>query len=192
MTTAAVILAAGASSRFGSPKSSVRIGSRTMLEIVADVATKAGLSPVVIVAPSDGTLPPHSLMVANDDVAAGMSHSLRLGVRAVRREADAAVVLLADQPTVDVDHLRLLHASRGGTPIVATRSDGVVGPPVLIEREAFDLVESIAGDAGLRYLLRTYPALVTAVDHAPIPDVDTAEDLERIIAAWARDARGEG
>lgn len=192
MTTAAVILAAGASSRFGSPKSSVRIGSRTMLEIVADVATKAGLSPVVIVAPSDATLPPHSLMVANDDVAAGMSRSLRLGVRAVPHEADAAVVLLADQPTVDVDHLRLLHASRGGTPIVATRSDGVLGPPVLVEREAFDLVESIAGDAGLRDLLRTNPALATAIDHAPIPDVDTAEDLERITQASARDALGEG
>lgn len=183
MTTAAVILAAGGSSRFGSPKWSVRIGSRTMLEIVGGVATAAGLSPVVTVAPSAASLPPDWLVVANDDIAAGMSHSLRLGIRAVPERAEAAVVLLADQPTVEADHLRSLEASRGKTPIVATRSDDVLGPPALIEREAFELVDATAGDAGLRHLLRIVPALVTAVEHAPIPDVDTPQDLERVTEA---------
>jgi len=118
--------------------------------------------------------------VRNDAPGPGMSRSLRLGLAAVPPAAEAAVILLADQPTVDVSLLRGLDGWRGGTPIVATRADGVIGPPVLLEREAFGLVEGLAGDVGLRDLLRSDPTLVTPVDHAGVPDVDTAEDLERI------------
>jgi CTP:molybdopterin cytidylyltransferase MocA len=177
---AGVILAAGASSRFGSPKAAVRIGSRTMLEIVVDVATAAGLSPIIAVAPSTLRVPESVDHVRNDAPERGMSRSLRLGLAAVPPDAEAATILLADQPTVDVPLLQQLDGWRGGTPIVGTRSDGVIGPPVLIEREAFDLAEGLDGDLGLRGLLRADPTLVTAVDHAPLPDVDSPEDLARI------------
>ena len=177
---AAVILAAGASSRFGSPKAAVRIGSRTMLGVVVDTAAAAGLSPVIVVAPSSLGVPDTAVVVRNDAPEQGMSRSLRLGLAAVPPDAGAAVVLLADQPTVEVEFIRGLDGWRGGTPIVATRSDGVLGPPVLLEREAFDRADRVAGDAGLRDLLRADPTLVTPVDAAPLPDVDTVEDLERI------------
>ncbi len=180
MKVAAVILAAGASKRFGSPKAAARIGSRTLVEIAVDTATAAGLSPVIVVAPFALDVPEGAEAVRNDVPDQGMSRSLRLGIAAVPPDADAAVVLLVDQPTVDVGHLLSLEGWRGGTPVVATRSDGVVGPPVLIEREGFDLVEEVGGDAGLRQLLREDPSLVTAVDHEPLPDVDTPEDLARI------------
>ena len=183
MTVAAVILAAGASTRFGAPKADVRIGARTMLQVVADTATAAGFAPIVIVAPSWMAVPEHALAVRNDAPERGMSSSLRMGIQAVPPDAEAAVVLLVDQPTVDVEHLRSLDGWRGGTPVVATRSDGVLGPPVLIEREGFGLVEAIRGDTGLRDLLRGDPRLVTAVDHAPVPDVDTPADLDRITEA---------
>lgn len=180
MKVAAVILAAGASKRFGSLKAAARIGSRTLVEIAVDTATAAGLSPVIVVAPSALDVPESAEAVRNDVPDRGMSRSLRLGIAAVPPDADGAVVLLVDQPTVDVGHLLTLDGWRGGTPVVATRSDGVLGPPILIEREGFDLVESIDGDAGLRDLLRADPSLVTAVDHAGMPDVDSAEDINRI------------
>lgn len=183
MKVAAVILAAGASTRFGSPKAAVRIGSRTMLQIVVDVATAAGLSPVIVVAPPTLSVPESAETVRNDAPERGMSRSLRMGIAAVPPDAEAAIILLADQPTVGVSHLRALDGWRAGTPVVATRSDGVLGPPVLIEREGFHLVESVGGDAGLRGLLRADPSLVTAVDHAALPDVDTAADLDRITEA---------
>ena len=166
---AGVILAAGASSRFGSPKAAVRIGSRTMLEIVADVATAAGLSPVIVVAPSTLRVPETVEHVRNDAPERGMSRSLRLGLAAVPPDAEAATILLADQPTVDVSLLHQLDGWRGGTPIVATRSEGVIGPPVLIEREAFGLADGLGGDVGLRGLLRGDPSLVTPVDRGPVP-----------------------
>jgi CTP:molybdopterin cytidylyltransferase MocA len=180
MTVAAVILAAGASTRFGSPKGAVRIGSRTMLQVVVDTATAAGLSPIVVVAPSSLSVPESAIAVGNDSPELGMSRSLQLGIASLPPDAEAAMVLLADQPTVSVEHLRSLDGWRGGTPVVATRSDGVLGPPVLIERERFDLVARVGGDAGLREMLRADPSLVTAVDHAAVPDVDTPADLDRL------------
>jgi CTP:molybdopterin cytidylyltransferase MocA len=180
MTVAAVILAAGASSRFGSPKAAVRIGSRTMLQVVVDTATASALSPVIVVAPSSLEVPASTIAVRNDAPGLGMSRSLQVGIAAVPPEAEAALIMLADQPTVSVGHLRALDGWRGGTPVVATRTDGVLGPPVFIEREGFDLVTRVGGDAGLRDLLRGDPSLVTAVDLEGVRDVDTAEDLERI------------
>jgi CTP:molybdopterin cytidylyltransferase MocA len=177
---AAVILAAGASQRFGSPKALLRIGGRTMLEVVTDTATAAGLAPVIVVAPSGMPTPGTAHVVSNDLPAAGMSRSLRLGLSSVPGEAEAAVVLLGDQPTVTVDHLKQLDGWRGGTPIVATRAGGVLGPPALIERGGFELAHGLSGDIGLRELLRADPTLVTAVDSEPIPDVDTPADLERM------------
>ena len=180
MQVAAVILAAGSSTRFGGPKQLVRIGARTTLGIVADVATAAGLSPVIVVAPSSLPAPETTMVVHNDVPSAGMSRSLRLGLEAVPPEAEAAVILLADQPTVDVALLHSLDGWRGGTPIVATRADGVLGPPVLLEREAFGLADGLTGDTGLRDLLRGDPTLVTAVDHERLPDIDTPSDLVAI------------
>ena len=180
MSVAAVILAAGASTRFGSPKAAVRIGSRTMLQVVVDTATAAGLSPVIVVVPSTLPVPEGVDAVRNDAPELGLSRSLKLGIAAVPADAEAAVILLADQPTVDVEHLMALDGWRGGAPIVATRSDGIIGPPVLLEREAFALVENLRHDAGLRDLIRSDPSLATAIDHTMLPDVDTTEDLERI------------
>lgn len=177
MSIAAVILAAGASTRFGSPKPLVRIGARTTLGIVADVATAVGLDPVIVVAPSSLPVPEAAVAVRNDVPSLGLSRSLRMGLEAVPPEAEAAVILLADQPTVGVAHLQALDGWRGTTPVVATRADGVLGPPVLLEREAFAMAAGLSGDIGLRDLLRSDPGLVTAVDGGPLPDIDTPDDV---------------
>ena len=100
MTVAAVILAAGASTRFGASKPAVRIGSRTMLQVVVDTATAAGLSPLIVVAPSSLAVPESAIAVRNDAPQLGMSRSLQLGIDAVPVDAEAAVVLLADQPGI--------------------------------------------------------------------------------------------
>lgn len=183
MQVAAVILAAGASSRFGGSKASVRIGSRTLVDIAVDTATAAGLAPVIVVAAPGLHVPETAVAVRNPSPERGMSRSLQLGIAAVAPDAEAAIVMLADQPTVTVEHLRTLDGWRGGTPVVATKADGVLGPPVVLEREAFDLVAAIGGDAGLRDLLRTDPTLVTPVDHPTFVDIDTPADLERITEA---------
>jgi len=182
MQTAAVILAAGASSRFGSPKHLARIGGRTMLEIVAQVATDAGLTPVIVVVSPTMTVPANVVPVINDAPSEGMSRSLRLGLAAVPASADAAMVLLGDQPTVSRAMMTaILDAAFGPRPVVAAMANGRIGPPMLLLREAFELATKASGDEGLRSILARHPELVTQVDvgeHAP--DVDTTEDLAEL------------
>lgn len=180
---AAVILAAGASSRFGSPKQLAPFDGGTVLDAVIDTARRARLSPIVVVAPTDLPLPADVVRVPNDDPTAGLSRSVRLGVAAVQA-GSAAVILLGDQPTLAFSHLGRMLAARGSTSIVATAAGGVLAPPVLLEPPAFALVEDLRGDRGLRDLLGARPEDITEVEvtrHPP--DVDEPADLEALAEA---------
>jgi len=180
MQAAAVILAAGASNRFGSPKQLARLGDRTMLETVVELARGAGLAPVIAVVPP-GLAPPSGVTpVANADPGAGLSRSLRIGLAAVPAEVGAAVILLGDQPTVAAGTLKALLEVAAVTqrPVVAARADGRIGPPVILARAAFALADGAIGDEGLRSVLEGHAELLATVEvgeHAP--DVDTPEDL---------------
>jgi len=179
----AVILAAGSSRRFGSAKQLAMLDGRTLLEHAIGAAVAAGLTPVVAVVPTWLTRP-SSLggesvqWVGNPSPERGVSVSLRLGLRAIGDEATAAVILLGDQPYVGPSIIETLLAARGDRPIVAGEADGVLAPPLLLERSAFALAEAASGDIGLRQILRDNPELVRAVpiDRHP-PDVDTPDDL---------------
>lgn len=180
MKVAAVILAAGSSTRFGTPKQLAMLSDgRTMLEAVVDVAVDAGLDPVIAVVSAGIAVPPDVVPEINDAPDEGMSRSLRLGLAAIPAEIDAAVVLLGDQPTLSVTTIRaVVAAHRADRPVVASRAGGRIGPPVLLLRAAFSLADGAIGDEGLRTILATYPELVTPVDTAThTPDVDTPEDL---------------
>ena len=182
MQTAAVILAAGASTRFGSAKQLAPIGDRTMLATVVDLAREAGLDPILVVVPPGIAVPPDAVPVVNLRPEAGLSRSLRMGIAAVPAEIDAAMVLLGDQPTLAPATIRaVLEAGRNGRPVIAARAAGRLGPPVLIRRDAFELAHDAIGDEGLRSVLLTRPELVTPLDvPAHAPDVDTPADLERL------------
>jgi molybdenum cofactor cytidylyltransferase len=176
---AAVILAAGASTRFGSPKQLARVGEGTMLQAVVAIARDAGLRPTIAVVPSGLDLPADVVTVRNDQPARGMSHSLQLGIEAVPRSAVAAVVLLGDQPSLPVASVRAIVAARGTHPVVAGSANGLLQPPVLIERSAFGVVQELSGDIGLREIVRGRPELVRSVSLEVVPpDVDTPADLE--------------
>lgn len=178
MQVAAVILAAGASTRFGSPKQRVRIGGRTMLDMVAAAAREVGLDPVVAVVPPDLDVPPDVVRSVNAEPEAGISRSLRLGLDAVPPGVEAAVILLGDEPMVDAgDLLELMVLAESGAEIVATRAGERIGPPVLLARSRFGLADDAVGDQGLGPLLRSQPDLRT-VEAARTPrDIDTPNDL---------------
>ena len=183
---AGVVLAAGESRRFGSPKQLARLGERTLLEHVLETARAAGLSPVVAVVPVWLTRPsamddPSLLWVRNPHPERGMSSSLGVGFGALPADVTAAVILLADQPTLSVEHVHALLRARGDRPIVASRSRGRLMPPVLLERNRFEIVGSVRGDVGLREALAAHPEAVRAVDvGGDLPDVDSPGDLARL------------
>ena len=180
---AAVVLAAGASTRFGSRKQLAPFAGATMLDAAVLVARRAGLRPIIVVAPAALPLPDDGVRVANDDPSSGLSRSLRLGLAAVP-DGSAAVVLLGDQPTVSPAHVGRLLAARGTRTVVATAAGGALGPPVLLEPAAFPLADRVRGDRGLRDFLRTHPDEVATVEVARLPpDVDVPADLEALAEA---------
>jgi CTP:molybdopterin cytidylyltransferase MocA len=184
-TTGAVILAAGESRRFGSPKQLAMLGDRTLLEHVLELAWRIGLRPVVAVVPIWLSRPASADAglgwVRNANPERGLSHSLRLGLGALPPHSTGAMILLGDQPLVEEAHLRAILAARGQRPIIATLSQGLAMPPLLLERAAFALADSLSGDVGLRGLLREQGDRVTGIALAqPARDVDVPDDIDRL------------
>lgn len=183
----AVILAAGASRRYGSPKQLVVIDGSTLLEHALEAAATAGLAPVVAVVPVWLSRPARLdddrlRWIRNPFPERGLSLSLRLGFEALGGDVDAAVILLGDQPRIPAATIRAIVAARGERPVVASSAGGILAPPVLVERSRFDLVEGLRGDSGLREILLDHPELVRAVEVAGhLPDLDTPGDLGRLL-----------
>lgn len=181
----AVILAAGSSRRYGSPKQLAVVDGMTLLEHAIEAAAVAGLEPVAAVVPVWLSRPARYdderlRWIRNPFPERGMSVSLRLGLDALAGEVDAAVVLLGDQPRILPATISGLLAARGDRPVVASQADGILAPPVLIEASHFRLADGLSGDIGLRQMLIDHPELVRAVEVAGHPpDIDTPEDLAR-------------
>jgi molybdenum cofactor cytidylyltransferase len=188
---AAVILAAGASSRMGRPKQLLDWGGRPLARAAAETALAARLAPIVAVvgaarAEVEAALADLPLqVVANPDYAAGQSTSLRAGIAALDPDADAVVVLLGDQPFVTAAIIERLvaewHASQAS--IVAPVYAGQRGNPVLFARAVFPELLAIQGDQGARSVLAADPSRIHPVafdDPRPLADIDTLEDYERL------------
>lgn len=185
-SVAAIVLAAGASRRYGSPKQLAVVDGRTLLEHALASALAAGLAPIVAVVPVWLSRPaslsdPRLHWIRNVFPERGLSLSLRLGIDAVGDHATAVVILLGDQPRVASEAIAAVLAARGDRPLVAAESGGVLAPPVLVERTHFHLFDELSGDVGLRHLLHDRPDLVRSVAvSAHAVDVDRPADLGSI------------
>ncbi|MFL5798104.1 MAG: NTP transferase domain-containing protein [Actinomycetota bacterium] len=185
---AAIVLAAGRATRFGSPKQLAEVGGRTLVQHAVDAAADAGVDVVVVVlghaadrVERELSLPRNARVVLNPAFAEGQSTSLRAGIGGLPPEAGAAVILLADQPGItalDVQAVIATHTATGAR-IVRARYRGIPGHPVLIAKELFPEVEGTTGDAGARDVLRDHADEIVEVDidRDPPPDVDTPDDL---------------
>jgi len=122
--------------------------------------------------------------VVNPDHAEGMGSSIRAGIRALPGSADAAVIMLADQPRIDAEIVaRLIAAYRTtGRRIVACRYGAVLGAPTLFDRSLFIELLLLEGDEGARQVIETRPGEVAVVEIPPEAalDIDVPADLERL------------
>lgn len=187
MTTAAVLLAAGAGSRFksseinGRHKLLAELRGRPVIAWSLDAVLTAMFNDVFVVTGAvdlDDLLPPEVTAVHADRWAEGQALTIQAGIAAADAAGhDAVVVGLGDQPFVPASAWRAVGASRG--PIVAASFDGAVRPPVKLERSVWELLPT-QGDMGARELIRTRPDLVSAVPcSGNAADIDTTEDLAR-------------
>lgn len=185
----AIVLAAGAGTRFGGLKQVAEVRGKPLAQHAIDAATEAGVDEIVVVLGHEVTfvrtilhLPGLARAVVNHAWATGMASSLAAGLRALEPASEAAVVLLADQPDVTAQHVRSLvdaFAARR-SPIVRLRFR--TGPgPALLARSIWPEAMALEGDVGARSLIELHPELVEEVDvggEAP-RDIDRPEDIER-------------
>jgi molybdenum cofactor cytidylyltransferase len=189
---AAVVLAAGAASRFGSPKALARLEGRPILEHVLDAVREAGIGEVIVVLGTNADEIEERIdwldeqLVRNPDPR-HLSSSLQVGIDAVAAidpPVHAAVIVLGDQPRTRPEVIRaLLAAARSGDrPVVVPRyADGGGANPVVLMADAFELVDDATGDRGLGPVLASDPDLVIEVPVAGSnPDIDTPDDLARL------------
>ena len=188
-----MLLAAGQGSRFGRPKALVELDGQTLAERGIGMLRAGGADPVLIVigAAQVDLAPEYQVRtVGNDDWRTGMGSSLRAALHAladpdVGPDVGAAVVALADQPLVGAEAVsRLIVAYQAGASVAVAAYDGRPRNPVLLAREHWPEVMSMAtGDQGARAFLRARPDLVTLVecgDTGRPDDIDTPADLEHI------------
>lgn len=188
-----LVLAAGAATRFGSDKLAALLDGRRLLDHVIDALLVVPIPDVVVVTrpgarPTDAV--PGLHRVENPAPEAGLSSSLRIGLAAILElagpPADAVVVALGDQPRIAPAVIRQLISVAGTSPepVVVPRYAVDAGRnPVVLRREAFELVGGATGDRGLGPVVDAHPELVheVAVGGAN-PDVDTPADLARLAA----------
>lgn len=182
--TALVLLAAGRSRRFGAADKLTipYLGRPLGLHVVVALEAVPFAARIGVVAETALDLASCGYdVVVNDDPAAGLGRSLRLGVEAaMRSNPDAVVIALADMPRVTATQIyRLLDGADGDAAIMAS-SDGVVPrPPALFGRAHLPDLLAAQGDMGARDLVRRGHHIVAPP--AELVDIDTPEDLEQLI-----------
>lgn len=197
---AAVVLAAGTSSRLPDHKLLLPLGKQSVIERVVEVALAAPLDPVVVVlghradevAAVLGSRP--VLRVHNPYYAQGQSTSVRAGLAALPGGARAAVFFLGDQPLVGPAVVEALVAAylRTGAWVVYPTYQGRRGNPVLFAREAFAHLAALEGDQGGRGLidvLKERALSVPVADPGVLFDIDTPAAYELAKELWQ--GRGE-
>ena len=196
---AALVLAAGRSSRMGGPNKLLeKIGGRPLVRIVVEQALASRARPVFVVTGHERERVEAALaglpvdFVHNAQFAHGLGSSLRAGIAALPAQVDGVVVCLGDMPQVDgamIDRLvDALDPDKGALIAVPTIA-GQRGNPIVWSRRFFPDLMGVEGDVGARHLIGRYSEAVVEVPltgTAAVTDIDTPEALEAVKAELER------
>ncbi len=188
---AAVILAAGRSTRMGGPnKLLAELGGKALVRIVTEQALASKTTGVIVVTGHQADEVRKALrglevtFAHNPDFAEGLASSVKTGIAAVSANADGAVICLGDMPLIDahlIDRLIEAYAPDRGNLIAVPVSDGRRGNPVLWSRRFFHELMTLDGDIGARHLVNRHSEAVAEVPvegHGAFLDIDTPQALE--------------
>jgi molybdenum cofactor cytidylyltransferase len=189
---AGLILAAGESSRMGTPKATLAFRGRTFLEQIVQTLGEVGIERIAVVLGHQAEdiqrqvkIEP-AQVVLNPDYRSGQTSSLQAGLRALLADEPEAVLLcLVDHPAVSAETMRGIVATfrQSGAPVVIPTYQGRRGHPVLIGRQVFDELMRLGCEAGADSVIRRYrPAtqFVEVEDEGVVTDVDDPESYRRL------------
>jgi molybdenum cofactor cytidylyltransferase len=181
-----IVLAAGASRRFGSPKQLVRIDGRPILHTVVSRAVEVAGHAVIVVLGSGaqelaGLLrhTPASVVI-NRSWEEGIGSSIREGVSRLPGSCAGVLITLADQPAVTAADLQRLAGAWRARPdhIVASQYGGITGVPAIFPGWTFPDLLELRGDQGAQRLLHRHAGrLLRVATPGAALDIDTPEDL---------------
>lgn len=192
MPVAAVILAAGSSSRLGRLKQLEPWGHETLLGHVVEAVRTYEVDEIWVVlgAHSEEILDRVDLegcaVVENPEWAEGIASSLRVGLDALIQlsRAEAALIIIGDQPDVEPEVVAALldTFSRSGLPVAIPKYRYTWGNPVVVDRSLWPRLMSLEGDEGAQRLFQAHPEWVEEVwfEQMPPRDVDTAADVAEL------------
>jgi molybdenum cofactor cytidylyltransferase len=188
---AAIILAAGRSTRMGGPnKLLAELDGRKLVRIATEQALASRANDVIVVTGHQAELVEQALaglkvrFVRNPDFAGGLASSVKAGIAAVSPSADGAVICLGDMPLMSahlIDRLIESFAPDRGNLIVVPVADGRRGNPVLWSRRFFNELMTLDGDIGARHLIARHGEAVAEVPvegEGAFLDIDTPQALE--------------
>ena len=193
----AVVLAAGSSTRMSGPeKLLLEFEGRPMVRSALEAASNGGCHQIVVVYASDAVrqaVDGEAELIHNPHAHTGMASSLQAGLRALRPDMEAALVMLGDQPLVgsrSVAAILRTWRREGSRPAVALSGGNKQKwtPPVVLARELWEELFALTGDAGARQVLDPHPELLDIVP-APdrLDDIDTPEDYAKIVRLFPRE-----
>jgi len=195
---AAIVLAAGKSSRMGRNKLLLDWNGKPIVAHVLEKLAGIGFAETIVVTGHQaakvksalGERPDLKVIEARDH-ATGMAASLKAGLRALSPSSDAALVILGDMPQISAELLERLIAAYQpleGRAIVLPVADGKRGNPVLFDRRFFAEMLQLEGDVGARHIIGGNAELVAEVPapaHEIFVDVDTPEAYQQLLAGTA-------
>lgn len=188
-----MVLAAGASSRMGTPKQLLPFQGRSLLRYVAEVAIASYCDPVVVVLGSRAErmmlevdeLTLHT--VENPQWADGMGTSIAAGITAltaINQDLNAVIIVLCDQPFVSTSLLNQLVASYRATqhPIIASAYAKTIGVPALFDRSLFTELRRMNANVGAKYLIKQHAEKVFQVSFPKgAIDLDTPAQYQQLL-----------
>ncbi|MCS6949145.1 MAG: nucleotidyltransferase family protein [Armatimonadota bacterium] len=192
MQVVAVVLAAGASTRMGSPKMLLPFGDKTIIETVLDHVTASQVSHTVVVLGYGWTkiynliehLPVE--VIVNPRPEQGMISSVQWAIAQMNQSADGILIVLGDQPLIPTwVHDTLIDAfTYRPDRIIVPTYEGKRGHPVLFSARFREEILNLPTDRGLNTLLHTHPE---AVHEVPVDtdtillQVNTPEEYQQIL-----------
>jgi len=191
-----IVLAAGASLRYGAPKQLLSFNGETFLRRIVRESVSSVCQPIVTVFGADALILSRHVnefaihTIQNEDWKKGMGTSISVGIKKlleIDKGVAGAVITVCDQPFVTNDVINGLvqNFNESQALIVASRYAETLGVPALFSRRLFSDLRALKNSGGAKELVKRFSAETVTIDFSKgATDIDTPEDFHRLKTNW--------
>lgn len=190
MKVSILILAAGNSSRLGSPKQLIEFEGKTLIERITEIALSISDEVLIILGGNSALILPELerfkdtiSTIYNPDWQEGMGTSIRVGVEKLVDKSDLILILLSDQPFISKVLLQKMLQTYANfqNPIVSCVYNSTLGVPILFDESVFPELLKLHGEKGAKSFLHLYEGKISKIDFPEGSiDIDTLEDVAKL------------